>query len=137
MKTVLGETVLGETVSPARVARRWRSTFLEDASSALSSAVLATMTRAVRDDVVARLRREETGANALADANAHTRTAIRASWDQAIGAWSGTQDLGSRTTLELGTRIEKENCGLVRPLARTLSGQVWASGCLLWFVGGW
>ena len=59
------------------------STFLEEASSALSSSVLATMTRAVRGDVVARLRRDETGAKALADANAHTRTPVRASWDEA------------------------------------------------------
>tara|TARA_B100000795_G_scaffold149705_1_gene112113 strand:- start:21 stop:200 length:180 start_codon:yes stop_codon:yes gene_type:complete len=44
------------------------------------------MTRAARDVVVAGLTRDETGANALADANAHTRTAVRTSWDEAMVA---------------------------------------------------
>ena len=44
------------------------------------------MTRAARDVVGARLTRDETGANALADANAHTRREVRVSWDEAMVA---------------------------------------------------
>ena len=70
-------------------ARRGRSTFLEDASSALSSAVLATMASAVRDGVVARRTRDATGANALADANAHARTVVRARCNEFMLRFAG------------------------------------------------
>ena len=83
-------TVLGEAVSAAQGdGEAGRSTFLEDASSALSSAVLATMASAVRDGVVARRTRDATGANALADANAHTRTVVPAMCNEAMLRFAG------------------------------------------------
>ena len=85
---------------------------MEDASSALSSAVLATMTGAVRDCVAARRTREATGANALADANAHTRTAVRARRDEAMlraSLGSIIRDLGKVEVWWMRSLINEED----------------------------
>ena len=54
------------------------------------------MASAVRDGVVARRTRDATGANALADANAHTRTVVPAMCNEAMLRFAGidhTRDL--------------------------------------------